>query len=79
MYDKVFSYYTQVFSQSDLTLKDFDQIEDCEVASLKTIADCEKQMEFLEVLSNSQQFIAWLQEETKGDYTASYIIIIMKQ
>ena len=57
----------QVFSQSDLTLKDFDQVKGCEIDSLKSIADSERQMQFLEVLSNSQQFIAWLQEETKGE------------
>ena len=63
----------QVFSQSDLTLKEFDQVKgclvkECEIDSLKSISDSERQMQFLRVLSNSQQFITWLQEETKGEY-----------
>ena len=57
-----------MFSQSDLTLRDFDKVEGCEIDSLKDIANSESQMQFLEVLSNSQQFIAWLQKETKGEY-----------
>ena len=51
-----------------MTLKEFDKVEGCEIDSLKDIANSERQMQFLEVLSNSQQFIAWLQKETKGEY-----------
>ena len=56
----------QVFSQSDLTLKDFKMIEVCEFEALKRIASSKRQMQFLQVLSRSQQFIEWLQKETKG-------------
>ena len=58
----------QVFNQTDQTLKDFELIEVCEFKSLKRIASSERQIQFLQVLSRSQQFIKWLQKETKGKY-----------
>lgn len=57
----------QVFHQSDLTLKDIKVVETCEFESLKSIASSKRQMQFLQILSNSQQFIEWLQNETKGN------------
>ena len=58
----------QDFSHADLTLKDFELVEVCEFESLKHIASSERQMQFLQILSRSQQFIKWLQKETKGKY-----------
>ena len=57
-----------MFSQSDLALSDFDQFTGCKIDSLKVIANSERKMQFLKVLSDSQQFIKWLQKETKGEY-----------
>ena len=51
-----------------MSLKEFKQIEQPEIKSLVNIANSEGQMKFLAVLSNSQQFIEWLQEETNGNY-----------
>ena len=56
----------QVFSQTDLTLKDIELVEVCEFESLKHIASSERQMQFLQVLSKSQHFVKWLQKETKS-------------
>lgn len=58
-----------MFSQTDLTLKEFEQVQGCKIDSLKSIANSKNQMEFLRVLSNSQQFIEWLRKETNGDHT----------
>ena len=55
-----------MLSQSDLTLKELKVVEVCEIESLKHIASNKRQMQFLQVLSRSQQFIEWLQKETKG-------------
>ena len=56
----------QVFSQSNLTLKELKMVEVCEIESLKHIASSKRQMQFLQVLSRSQQFIEWLQKKAKG-------------
>ena len=57
-----------MFNQSDLTLKEFDQVRGNEIDSLKSISNSEKQMHFLTVLSKGQHFIQWLQKETNGTY-----------
>ena len=36
------------------------------VDSLNSIANSERQIQFLKILSNSQHFVIWLQKETNG-------------
>ena len=60
-----------------MTLKEFKEIKQPEIGSLLTIANCESQMRFLTVLSNSQQFIEWLQAETNGNCISPLNIISM--
>ena len=64
-----------MFSQSDLTLKEFNLVEVCEIESLKHISSSKRKMQFLQVLSMSQQFIEWLQKETKGKCKLTTCII----
>jgi len=65
-----------MFSQSELTIKEFEKVKGCKTDLLKNIANSKMQMEFLRVLSNSQLFIEWLKKETNGDLTVhSYLII----
>ena len=52
--------------QRKLMLRDFEQIKGCEIPSLKSIAENNAQMKFLDVLSRSKDFIVWLKKETKG-------------
>lgn len=50
---------------NDLTLKEFDQLSVCKNELLKTIVGNEKGIKLLKALSNSQQFIEWLQQNGK--------------
>ena len=54
-----------MFGQTNLSLEEFEQ-EGYNFEELETIATDDKKLEFLKVLSSSQQLIEWLQRETKG-------------
>ena len=58
----------QMFNQSDMTMTEFETFKGCKIDSLKSIANSKSQMQFLRVLSESKQFIEWLQKETNGDF-----------
>ena len=47
---------------SDLSLKEFEQLTLCENELLKTIMSSEEGIKLLKALSNSKQFIEWLQQ-----------------
>ena len=49
----------------DLTLEDFEQLSLGENALVKSIVSNEKGIKMLTGLSNSQQFIKWLQQNGK--------------
>ena len=65
-----------MFNQGDLELKDFNQFTGCQIDSLKVIANSQRKMQFLRVLSDSQQFIKWLQKETKGEYERIHVYLL---
>ena len=57
----------QISSQSELSLeKVYEQFGGFEIDSLKSIANSTVRMKFLKVFSQAQQFIEWLQRETKS-------------
>ena len=57
----------QITSQADLSLeKVFEELKGFEIDSLKSVVNSNKQMEFLKVLSDAEEFIEWLQRETKS-------------
>ena len=58
----------QMLNQSNMTMTEFETVKGCKIDSLKSIANSKSQMQFLRVLSESKQFIEWLQKETNGDF-----------
>ena len=73
----VHMYVLQISSQADLSLeKVHEQFGGFEIDSLKLIANSTVQMKFLKVLSKAQQFIEWLQRETKSIIDCMLVYII---
>ena len=57
----------QITSQADLSLENiFEHFEGCEIDSLKLIVHSNERIKFLKILRNAQEFIEWLQRETKS-------------
>ena len=57
----------QISSQSELSLeKAYEQFGGFEIDLLKSIANSTVRMKFLKVFSQAQEFIEWLQRETKS-------------
>ena len=55
----------QMSGQTDLSLEEFEQ-EGYNFEELEAIAGDDNKVEFLRILSTSEQLIEWLQMETKG-------------
>jgi len=57
-----------MFIQTDLTLEEFERVKGCKIDFLKSIDNSKRQMKFLRVPSDSQQFTEWLKKETTGNH-----------
>ena len=67
-------YILQMTSQTNLSLEEFEQ-EDYDFEDLERIASDDNKIEFLKVLSTSQQLIEWLQRETNGTNLSLYMYV----